>query len=140
MTLPIFPALVLLLWASLSGQDPQPTRPPDQEGKPQINTTNPAGPPETGSTGTTTGVTSSDVTGSTTGSYNSTDTATSSRGSLPRTEDYGEPRVHRIRGEVRGVDPERHLLSMRSKDTTRAYRITKKTKLLPEGTSLETLQ
>ena len=141
MTLPIFPALVLLLWVALSGQNPQPARPPDQEGKPQINTTNPAGPPETGSTGTTTtttGTMNNDVTGSTTGTYNSTDTTTTS--SILPLPDYEEPRVHRIRGEVRDIDLEHHLLSMKSKDTTRPYKVNKKTKLLPEGTSLATLQ
>jgi hypothetical protein len=57
---------------------------------------------------------------------------------LPRT-DYEEPRVHMIRGKVRTVDPEHHLLSMRSKDTTRPYKTTNKTRFLPKGSSLESL-
>ena len=151
MTSSIFPTIVLLLWASFSWQDQQQsTRPPDQEGKPQINTQDPAGPPNTGSTGTmnnagppsttssTTGSSYNDTTSSTTGTTTTDTTGTSTISRLPRT-DYEEPYVHRIRGELRGVDQEHHIVSIRSKDTTRPYKITKWTKFLPKGTSLATV-
>jgi len=96
----------------------------------------------TGTTGsgTTTGsrtTTDTDTT-STSGSYNGSTSNLGCAGCLPRT-DYRGHRLHRIRGEVREIDQKHHTLSMQSKDTTRPYKITKKTRYAPKGTSLDAI-
>ena len=126
-----------------AAQEPQ--KPPPPPPPPGPISPDPGGPPNTsGTTGTTTGTTSmttGNTTTDTTGTSSSYNNMTSCSSCLPRT-DYEEPRVHRrhrIRGEVRHIDPKHYLLSMRSKDTTRPYKITRKTAFAPKGTSLETI-